>query len=160
MAAREIILLRHAHARTASSGQADAGRSLSPEGEAEAEAAAAWLKEHSVAPSRVLYSSTARTRETYERVQGAFGATEAREDARIYDATPGTLINVLEENADAPVLMVVGHNPGLENLVALLTDGTSDSGRGMPPAAIAWLSVPADAAIEPGVARVRHFWWP
>jgi len=55
---------------------------------------------------------------------------------------------------------VVGHNPGLENLVALLTEGTSDSGRGIPPAGVVWLGVPSESSIEPGTAEVHHFWWP
>ena len=66
---------------------------------------------------------------------------------------------VLEDHADADTVMLVGHNPGLETLVALLTEGASDSGRGMPPGAVAWLALPA-GSIEPGTARVRHFWWP
>ena len=72
----------------------------------------------------------------------------------------GDLIQVLEEHAEADCVLLIGHNPGLETLVALLTDGTSDHGRGMPPGAIAWLHVDGDATIEPGAASLRHFWWP
>jgi phosphohistidine phosphatase len=79
---------------------------------------------------------------------------------RIYEATPGALIEVLEEHADADCVLLVGHNPGLETLVSLLTDGTSDQGRGMPPGSIAWMHVDGDASIEPGAASLRHFWWP
>ncbi|HJT97059.1 MAG TPA: histidine phosphatase family protein, partial [Rhodanobacteraceae bacterium] len=70
------------------------------------------------------------------------------------------LLRVLDEHADANPLLLVGHNPGLENLVALLTEGASDSGRGIPPAGVVWLGMPADAAIDPGTAAVHHFWWP
>ena len=69
-------------------------------------------------------------------------------------------IEVLEEHADADCVLLVGHNPGLETLVSLLTDGTSDQGRGMPPGSIAWMHVDGDASIEPGAASLRHFWWP
>ncbi|MCB1573175.1 MAG: histidine phosphatase family protein, partial [Xanthomonadales bacterium] len=85
---------------------------------------------------------------------------ESLVDERIYEATPAALIQVLEEHDDADCVLLVGHNPGLETLVALLTDGTSDHGRGMPPGAIAWLHLDGDAAIEPGAASLRHFWWP
>ena len=61
---------------------------------------------------------------------------------------------------DADCVLLVGHNPGLETLVSLLTDGTSDQGRGMPPGSIAWMHVDGDASIEPGAASLRHFWWP
>jgi len=157
--AREIILLRHAHAEPAAPGQDDMARVLSLRGEAEADAAGDWLKRHEAAPERVLCSPAARARETCERVLAALGYTDLRADARIYEATPATLVRVLDEHAEARSILLVGHNPGLENLVALLTEGASDSGRGMPPGGIAWLSLPGDVP-EPGTAEVRHFWWP
>jgi phosphohistidine phosphatase SixA len=159
MAVREIILLRHAHADPAMAGEDDMARVLSLRGEAEADAAGAWLKRHGAAPQRVLFSPAARARETCERVLASLGYADLRSEARIYEATPATLIRVLDEHAEAGSTLLVGHNPGLENLVALLTEGASDSGRGMPPAGIAWLSLP-DGALEPGTSRVRHFWWP
>ena len=160
MAVREIILVRHAHAEPAAAGQDDLARVLTLRGEAEADAAGAWLKEHGAAPARVLCSPAARARETCERVLAAIGYADVRVEPRIYEATPAALIRVLDEHADANPLVVVGHNPGLENLVALLTEGASDSGRGMPPAGVVWLGLPADAAIDPGTAEVHHFWWP
>jgi phosphohistidine phosphatase SixA len=160
MPEREIILVRHAHAEPATAGQDDLARVLSVRGEAEADAAGAWLKRHGAAPVRVLCSPSARTKETCERVLAAIGFVDVRFDPRIYEATPGTLIRVLDEHADANPLMVVGHNPGFENLVALLTEGASDSGRGIPPAGVVWLGLPADAPADPGTAAVHHFWWP
>lgn len=160
MATRDIILLRHAHAEIAAAGQADTDRPLSMRGNAEAEAAGAWLKRHSVEPDCVLSSPALRAQETLNRVLTVAGYANAREDARIYEATPGDLIRVLDDHPDADCILVVGHNPGLESLVSLLAEGTSDSGRGMPPAAIVWLRMDEDAPLEPGTAEVRHFWWP
>ena len=157
---REIILVRHAHAEPATPGQDDIARVLTLRGEAEADAADAWLKQHSAQPARVLCSPAARAKETCERVLAAIGYADVRSEARIYEATPAALIRVLDEHADANPLLVVGHNPGLENLVALLTEGTSDSGRGIPPAGVVWLGVPSEGSIEPGTAEVHHFWWP
>lgn len=159
MAVREIILVRHAHAESAVSGQDDRTRPLDLRGEAEADAAGQWLKQHAAAPDRVLCSPAARTRQTCERVLAALGYADVREEPRIYEATPATLLRLLDEHADVTTLMLVGHNPGLETLVALLTEGASDSGRGMPPGSVAWLSLPAET-VEPGGAQVRHFWWP
>jgi phosphohistidine phosphatase SixA len=160
MAEREIILVRHAHAEPAASGQDDLARVLSLRGEAEADAAGAWLKQHGASPQRVLCSPATRARETCERVLAAIGYADVRSDARIYEATPGTLIRILDEHADASPLLLVGHNPGFESLVALLTEGASDSGRGIPPAGVVWLGIPPGAAIDPGTAAVHHFWWP
>ena len=93
---RHLILLRHAHAEPASTGQADFDRPLSPRGLAEAEAAGAWLAEQSLLPDRVLCSPARRTRETLECVFDRIGYTEMRLEETIYEATPGTLAALLE----------------------------------------------------------------
>lgn len=160
MATRDIILLRHAHADAASPGQDDADRRLSIRGIAEADAAGAWLKRHAVTPDRILCSPAQRTRETLARVLAIIGYADVRDEPRIYEATPGDLVNVVDEHPDAACVLVVGHNPGLESLVSLLADGTSDNGRGMPPASIVWLRMDEDSPLEPGAAEARHFWWP
>lgn len=160
MSVRQIILLRHAHAEPPAGEQTDESRPLTEGGVREAEAAAAWLKAHGAEPDVILCSPSARTRETAARLAPGFGAIEPLFEPRIYEATPAELIQVLEEHSEADCVLLVGHNPGLETLVALLTDGTSDQGRGMPPGAIAWLHLDGDASIEPGAASLRHFWWP
>ncbi len=157
---RELILLRHAHAEPAVSGQADLDRPLSPVGLAEAEAAGKWLKENNLLPDCVMYSPSRRTRETLEAVMTAIGYVEKRLEDRIYEATPGTLAALVDERRDLDRVLIVGHNPGLEQLVALLTDGTSSDYRGMPPGGVAVLGFPREAAIEPGVASLNAFWWP
>ncbi len=161
MAVRQIILLRHAHAEPPARDQSDEARPLTDGGAREAAAAAAWLREHAASPDVVLCSPAARTRETANAVIAAFaGNATPLIDERIYEATPAALIQILDEHAGADCVLMIGHNPGLETLVALLTDGTSDSGRGMPPGSIAWLHLDHEAALEPGAASLRHFWWP
>ena len=157
---RELILLRHAHAEPADNGQADIDRPLSPHGLAEAEAAGRWLLEQRLVPDRVLCSPARRTRETLEAVLGLTGYVEQRLDERVYDATPGTLAALVDEQRDVERLLLVGHNPGLEQLVALMHSGQSGDYRGMPPAAVAVLSLPKEAMIEPGIAKLAAFWWP
>ncbi len=157
---RELILLRHAHAEPASNGLADIDRSLSPHGLAEAEAAGRWLLEQKLVPDRVLCSPARRTRETLEAVLELTGYVEQRLDERIYEAMPGTLAALIDEHREVERLMVVGHNPGLEQLVALMHSGQSGDYRGMPPASVAVLALPMEASIEPGIARLAAFWWP
>ena len=157
---RELILLRHAHAEPADNGQADIDRPLSPHGLAEAEAAGRWLLEQRLVPDRVLCSPARRTRETLEAVLGLTGYVEQRLDERVYDATPGTLAALVDEQRDVERLLLVGHNPGLEQLVALMSSGQTGDYRGMPPAAVAVLSLPKEATIEPGIAQLAAFWWP
>jgi phosphohistidine phosphatase len=157
---RELILLRHAHAEPATPGQADLDRPLSPVGLAEAEAAGRWLKDKGLVPDCILCSPARRTRETLEAVMGATGYIEKLLIDDIYEATQGTLAALIDNRRDIDRLLVVGHNPGLERLVALMVDGSSSEYRGMPPAGVAVLHFPRDAAIEPGVAKLTAFWWP
>jgi len=157
---RELILLRHAHAEPAAPGQADIDRPLSPQGLAEAEAAGRWLAAHGLVPDCVLCSPARRTRETLEAVLAVTGYVEQRLEESIYEATPGTLIGLLQAHPDVERLLLVGHNPGMERLVALLHSGQSGEYRGMPTAAVAVLSLPGTEAIEPGVGRLTAFWWP
>lgn len=157
---RTLILLRHAHAEPASSGQADLDRPLSAEGLAEAEAAGRWLSEQGLVPDRVLCSPSRRTRETLESVMGTIGFVEQRLVEQIYEATPGTLAALVDEHREAERLLLVGHNPGLERLAALMHSGQSGDYRGMPPAGIVVLDFPVEASVEPGVARLSAFWWP
>ncbi len=158
---RQLILLRHAHAESAGAGEDDAGRPLSSAGRAEAQAAGKWLREHGIHPDRVLCSPTTRTRETWESIDAELKSGLAVQfEPSIYDATPGALIALADANRDAARLVLVGHNPGLEQLLALMYSGQSGDYRGMPPGAVAVLGMPADAAIEPGIARLDAFWWP
>lgn len=157
---RELILLRHAHAEALATGQTDAERPLSQEGRKEAAAAARWLKEQGLVPDRVLVSPARRTRETAEAVLAALGPLELREDPGIYEASPGELAALADQHREVPRLLLVGHNPGLEQLAALMHSGQSGDYRGMPPGGVAVLRLPADAAVEPGVASLAAFWWP
>lgn len=156
---RELILLRHAHADPAAADQDDRQRGLSTTGLAEAHAAGAWLRAHGFLPDRILYSSAARTRQTMDAL-GDLGGVQGHEEASIYEASPGTLAALADANRDAERLMLVGHNPGLEQLAALIHSGQTGDYRGMPPGGIAVLSVPLDASIEPGIGTLTQFWWP
>ena len=156
---RELILLRHAHADTVAPGEDDSRRALSSTGLAEARAAGDWLREHDLLPDRALCSPALRTRQTFEAL-GELGCGDVREEASIYEASPGTLIALADAHGDARRLLLVGHNPGLEQLAALLHSGQSGDYRGMPPGGVAVLRFAPDAAIEPGAAQLSRFWWP
>ena len=156
---RELILLRHAHAESASVGQADRDRPLSATGVQEARDAGEWLRGQGLRPDRVLCSDAARTRDTLAAL-GDIGAGEVYEDASIYEASPGTLAALADANRDAERLLLVGHNPGLEQLAALMHSGQTGDYRGMPPGGIAVLRLPVDVNIEPGIATLTRFWWP
>ena len=91
---------------------------------------------------------------------GDIGDAEIHEDASIYEASPGTLVALADANRDAERLLLVGHNPGLEQLAALMHSGQTGDYRGMPPGGIAVLGLPVGVNIEPGIATLTRFWWP
>jgi len=148
----ELILLRHAEALPATAGDDDRQRRLSGHGEQEARAAGKWLASHGARPQRVLCSPAERTRATASLALEALGdSPELQLADEIYDATPG-------QHDDVGTVMLVGHNPGIERLVALLVEGRSDDFRGMPPGGLAVLHL--NGALEPGNARLDAFWSP
>jgi phosphohistidine phosphatase SixA len=161
-AVRWLILARHAAAETGTIGQSDQERALSALGESEADAAADFLAGVAGLPSlqHVLCSPAKRTQQTAERILARLGAVDTELDARIYEATPGVLLDVLDEHVDAHCVMLVGHNPGMEMAVALLCSGRSGAYRGMPPGAIAIVRVAAGQSLEPGAAELVAFWSP
>ncbi len=75
-----------------------------------------------------------------------------------HGVSPGELLALLDQHGDAGTVMLVGHNPGIERLVALLVEGRSDQFRGMPPGGLAILHL--NGALEPGNARLDAFWSP
>lgn len=156
---QELILLRHAEAVPIETAGDDQQRPLSARGEQEAQAAGLWLSAHGIRPERVLYSPTRRTDETTRLALTAIDSAPVPQMAsEIYDASPGELLALLDQHGDAGTVMLVGHNPGIERLVALLVEGRSDEFRGMPPGALAVLHL--NGSLEPGNARLDAFWSP
>lgn len=154
----ELILLRHAEARPAENDGDDHDRPLSDRGRHEAKAAGQWLAAHGLRPDRVLCSPALRTRDTAALALAALGDPPPQYAPEIYDASPGELLALLDQIDGAETVLLVGHNPGIERLVALLVEGRSDDFRGMPPAGLAVLHL--SGALEPGRARLDAFWSP
>ncbi|OOG49794.1 histidine phosphatase family protein [Rhodanobacter sp. C01] len=155
----ELILLRHAEAVPIETTGDDQQRALSERGKQEAQAAGRWLAAHGVRPARVLCSPARRAEETARLALAVMAnAPQPQAAPEIYDASPGELLALLDQHGDSGTMMLVGHNPGIERLVALLVEGRSDEFRGMPPGALAVLHL--DGALEPGNARLDAFWSP
>lgn len=154
---RELILLRHAEATPhGNDGKDDRERELTDHGRREAHAAGEWLSSHQVRFDRVLCSPATRTRQTASLALG--DAVEPTYDDSIYDATVGDLYDLLDKQGDVERVVLVGHNPGIEQLVAFLVEGRSEDYRGMPPAGMARLSF--DGPLQPGSAKLDTFWSP
>jgi phosphohistidine phosphatase len=123
---RRLIVLRHAKSDW-SGGVADHDRPLAGRGRREAVLAGRWLREHGLDVDLVLCSSAKRTRQTWKRVAtqldtGSGRGPELRIEERLYAASDRQLLRVVRALPDsARSVLLVGHNPGLEDLVAELT---------------------------------------
>jgi phosphohistidine phosphatase len=119
---RQLTLLRHAKSSWAENGQADRERPLAPRGRKAAGRIAAYLEEHGVRPEVVLCSPAARTTETLELIRPGLGEeVDVRLEEALYGAGATALLDRLRGLPDrVGWAMVVGHNPGLQQLVVLL----------------------------------------
>lgn len=156
-----LYLMRHADAGAAPEGGMDSDRRLTAEGGEAAARMGTWLAERLDAEARtldhVVFSGVARTQDTLNRVTPALEPMpEARADRRIYDATTGGLLVVLAGVPEgAQTALLIGHNPGLEGLLAGLTDQPL---RAYPTAGIAELELDSDwGALGPGSAQLTAF---
>ena len=105
---RTLLLLRHAKSDYPA-GVADHDRPLAARGVREAALAGDWLRAHAPAVDAVLCSTATRTRETLARTR--IEAPVSYVD-RLYDATPGTVIDEINGvDSDVETLLVIGHEP-------------------------------------------------
>jgi phosphohistidine phosphatase len=126
---RRLILLRHAKAeRQAASGD-DFDRALSERGRSDARLMGRVLMERGVRPDTAWVSAARRTRETWDEAQEAFGDVDVHLERALYNASAAVIRRMIEddEGADGAV-MVVGHNPGLHQVVVeLLVEGAASA---------------------------------
>ena len=123
---RCLYVLRHAKSDWADSSLRDFDRPLNDRGRKAAKTIGKELRKRKIKPDLVLSSPAERAKQTLERVQEAHGSPfRVAEDRRIYLAEPDVLMDLVQSAPDeANRLMIVGHNPGLQELVlALATPG-------------------------------------
>ena len=124
---RTLILLRHAKAVRAHEAPDDKSRGLTGRGRREAGLAGAAMADAGLAPALALVSTSARTRETAEHALANFNL-EARFEDALYHAAPEGLWDAFV-SAEAPSVVVVGHNPGLGELVSMLVHQAHDGSK-------------------------------
>jgi phosphohistidine phosphatase len=129
---KTLLLLRHAKAVSGSDSLRDLDRSLNDQGRRQAESVGKYLKEQNIDLDLVLSSTARRARETTELVLAAAECvTEVRYDPRIYEASRQQLLEVVSEiEEDKSQVLLVGHNPGLEELLQRLTGCFESMGTG------------------------------
>jgi phosphohistidine phosphatase len=123
---KTLLLLRHAKSSWNDSGLQDFDRPLNGRGRKAAEAIGRFIRKQRVAPDLLLSSPALRARETIETImKTAKLQSELRFDQRIYEAGPLRLLEVVSQiEEDRSTVLLVGHNPGMEELLQLLTGST------------------------------------
>jgi phosphohistidine phosphatase len=121
---KTLLFLRHAKAENGSAGLPDFDRALNERGRKESRAVGTFIRKQSLALDLVLSSPAKRARETTELVLASANlAVDVRYDQRIYEAGPLRLTEVISQiEEERSIVLLVGHNPGMEELLALLTD--------------------------------------
>ncbi|MFF6807990.1 histidine phosphatase family protein [Streptomyces sp. NPDC012616] len=164
---RRIVLFRHAKADWPQ--VIDHERPLAERGRKDAAVAGRKLADTGIPIDLALCSTAVRTRETWKlAVQEFPHRPKTVYEERIYEASPGELIALLNETPDdVRTLVLIGHNPGIQGLADILSGQVNgDAGermhsRGFPAAAFAVISFDGSwKSLEPGVATLLDYWAP
>ena len=140
---KRLLVLRHAKSSWSDSSLDDWQRPLNDRGRRDAPRAGAWLRDRSLMPDLIVTSDAVRARETAAAVADAAEYTgEIVVEPSLYHATTTDAIAVLNRVGDqtARTILIVGHNPGLEDLVSRLSGEHHD----LVTAALVELAVPID----------------
>lgn len=147
---RELLILRHAKSDWGDSAARDFDRPLAKRGKADAPRIGAWLYREGLVPDHVVSSPAQRARQTTSRVCKTmeFKAGRVVWDQALYEANVPTLLEVLGRcPATARLVLLVGHNPGLEDLIRHLAGDEVEEpadGKLLPTAAVARIEMPED----------------
>ncbi|NJP52199.1 histidine phosphatase family protein [Streptomyces sp. SBST2-5] len=126
---RRLVVLRHAKSARPE-GVADHERPLAPRGLRDAPAAGRALAAAGLLPGLAVCSTAVRARRTWELAAGEWATVPpVRYDRRLYGAGTADLLAVVREAPEeVRTLLLVGHNPGLEELVLELAgDAVGDT---------------------------------
>ena len=120
---KTLLLLRHAKSSWKEPGLRDFERPLNSRGREAAPVMGRYMRARKLRPDLILCSPAERARQTAALVAEAAGlGAKIRYDERIYEATAERLVEVVSQVEEScEQLMLIGHNPGLEDLVELLS---------------------------------------
>lgn len=147
-----LLLLRHAKAAWAEPGMRDFDRPLDVAGIADADSVGATMLAGGFVPDRIICSSARRARETWDGV-----ARHLRRPADVaftdllYSSDATGYVNFIRDNNNVESLLLVGHNPMIEDVCfALATEGediaTGARSNGFPACGLAVIRFPGSLA--------------
>ena len=139
---KTLLVLRHAKSSWNDPALDDHERPLTKRGQRDAPRMGELVREYRLTPDAIISSDAVRARLTAKAVaEAARYAGEILLDGRLYIASPAGMLAVLRTvRENAGTVMIVGHNPGLEELVGQLTGEQQD----LPTAGLAQIVLPID----------------
>jgi phosphohistidine phosphatase len=158
---KTLLILRHAKSSWDNSRLADHDRPLNSRGKEDAPTMGRLLDREDMVPQLIISSSAERALATAESAAIAAGyEAEIEVTRQLYHAGPESYLEILRRvpNKNERV-MVVGHNPGLEELVEHLTGRYQR----MPTAALAQIQLPISRWVslnEETTGRLANLWYP
>ncbi|HYZ00211.1 MAG TPA: histidine phosphatase family protein [Candidatus Binatia bacterium] len=162
---RHVYLLRHAKSSWDDPGLPDHERGLAPRGVRDAKRMAGHLRDGNVAPELVICSSARRTVDTLEPLRPVLPRATILIEDSVYAAPESQLLERLRRIPDeVGSALLIGHNPGLQDLAAALS-GRGDRGlrqrleSRFPTAALATLAIGDGgwSSLEVGAAELVGF---
>ena len=159
MPPERLILMRHAKSSWADPNVGDHDRPLNARGRRAATLVGGHLRHARLRLDLVLCSSATRARQTLELLDVASNAEVLVED-QLYGADAmALLVRLRKVPAAVGSLLVIGHNPGLEDLVSMLIGDNGALGEGFPTAAVAdfGLSIPTWKELDSGRGQLHAF---
>jgi phosphohistidine phosphatase len=155
---KQLTLLRHAKSVQDPSYAIDRERPLAERGRGDAEAMGRFFAQAEIVPDLIASSPAIRARQTAELLARAAGyGAGIRWDETVYSAGPDALLAVVRGLPDTVEhALMVGHNPGFEELAALLI-GT-ECGVTLPTSAAAHFEIDVDRWSEVCAGAGRLQW--
>lgn len=157
-----LLLMRHAKSSWDIPGQKDYERALAKRGLNDAPKMGAFIKESGYVPDMIISSTAKRAEQTTKLVSKAAGVRSSQvfwNEDFYYASHKAYLKAVQEAGPKTGILMLVGHNPLMEELLAALTVGSGSGPFIFPTAGLACLelNVPAWNHVKTGGNRLKWF---
>ncbi|HEX8481541.1 MAG TPA: histidine phosphatase family protein [Allosphingosinicella sp.] len=161
---KTLTLLRHAKSGWDDTVSRDFDRPLNPRGRKAARTVGQEMKAQGLGFDLVVASPARRVIETLEEVSAGYGPLEPFFDERLYLAGTATLLEIVREASGVGRLLLVGHNPGLEELALRLSGPGADRFRReieikYPTGTVVEIELPVErwAEVKDGIGRIVRF---
>ncbi len=160
MKERTLLLMRHAKSDWHSGAERDFDRPLNRRGRKDAPRMGRWLQQQGLVPERVLASPARRAKQTLEAMQEVWERQpRVQWEEGIYGGGSRELLELIRATPDEVcTLLLLGHNPDLEELLLLLADRPpAGLQKLLPTAAVARFRISGSwGSLSPGAARLEE----